>query len=291
MNYKLKNSNLTLEVSSVGGEIQSIKNEDNVEYLWQGDPEFWGRRALNLFPYVGRLYKKCYYYKEKKYPLEIHGFSADAEYTALENDGEKLLFEMQITEEMHRRYPFTYSYQIEYRLIGHTVRISYIVRNLGQETMYFGLGGHPGFFVPQNGEGKLNDCYLEFDDNYQPMKVGMSEGKLQTGNDTIYPLEEKKILPLSLPLFDDGAIILRDVGHCLALKSRKNNHGVRLTFPQMNNVCLWHKPHKEAPFVCIEPWTSLQGKEGIIEDIEKQQDLISLVAGKSYVNTWQITVF
>lgn len=291
MNYKLSNGNLTLEVSSAGGEMQSIMDRDNLEYLWQGDPAYWSRRALNLFPYVGRLYEKCYIYKGKRYPLEIHGFSADAEYKAIEVNKEKLLFEMRITDEMRKCYPFEYSYQIEYQLVDNAVQISYIVRNYGQETMYFGLGAHPGFFAPQNGEGELHDCYLEFTDKHQPVEVGLSEGKLRTGKDKVYPLEDERILPLSLSLFDEGAIILRDVGQGLALKSRKNNHGVELTFPQMKNLCLWHIPQKDAPFICIEPWASLQGEEGVIEDIEKQQDLIKLEPQKSYVNTWWITIF
>ena len=39
----LKNEQLTIEISEHGAELQSIR-KDVYEYLWQGDPAFWGRR-------------------------------------------------------------------------------------------------------------------------------------------------------------------------------------------------------------------------------------------------------
>ena len=37
MNYTIKNQKLTLEISSRGGEFQSIRDVQGREYLWQGD--------------------------------------------------------------------------------------------------------------------------------------------------------------------------------------------------------------------------------------------------------------
>ena len=41
----LKNDKLTVEVSSHGAELQSIKNAEGHEYLWQGDEKYWPRRS------------------------------------------------------------------------------------------------------------------------------------------------------------------------------------------------------------------------------------------------------
>ena len=52
----LRNELLAIEVSELGAELQSIKAvENNVEYLWQGDPDIWSGRAPILFPIVGAL--------------------------------------------------------------------------------------------------------------------------------------------------------------------------------------------------------------------------------------------
>lgn len=53
----LQNEFLTVEVSDLGAELQSIKDADEHEYLWQGDDKYWGRRSPILFPIVCGLYQ------------------------------------------------------------------------------------------------------------------------------------------------------------------------------------------------------------------------------------------
>ena len=57
MEYCLDNGTLSVRVSSLGGELQSVK-KDGKEYLWQGDPAYWDGKAPNLFPYIARLTKE-----------------------------------------------------------------------------------------------------------------------------------------------------------------------------------------------------------------------------------------
>ncbi len=40
----LKNEQLQIAISEHGAELQSIQDADGNEYLWQGDPKYWGRR-------------------------------------------------------------------------------------------------------------------------------------------------------------------------------------------------------------------------------------------------------
>ena len=58
----------------------------------------------------------------------------------------------------------------------------------------------------------------------------------------------------------------------------------------MTYLGIWHTPKANVDFVCIEPWTSLPSRDGIIEDIEKQDNLICLDVNKEYENTWSITI-
>ena len=37
----LHNELLTVEVSDLGAELQSIKDDEGKEYLWQGDDRYW----------------------------------------------------------------------------------------------------------------------------------------------------------------------------------------------------------------------------------------------------------
>ena len=54
---QIKNDQLTLEISSLGAELQSIKDANGNEYLWDGDAKYWGKRSPLLFPIVGGLWK------------------------------------------------------------------------------------------------------------------------------------------------------------------------------------------------------------------------------------------
>ena len=70
----LRNDQLTVEIDALGGELRSIRTPDGTEYLWQGDPAYWKSRAVNIFPYVARLWGGKYTYQGKTYALGNHGF-------------------------------------------------------------------------------------------------------------------------------------------------------------------------------------------------------------------------
>ena len=44
MNYTIKNDRLTAQISDKGAELMSVI-KDGVEYIWQGNPEYWSGRA------------------------------------------------------------------------------------------------------------------------------------------------------------------------------------------------------------------------------------------------------
>ncbi|MBQ5748637.1 MAG: aldose 1-epimerase family protein, partial [Oscillospiraceae bacterium] len=60
MFFELKNEFLQVKVASKGAELWSILAQDGTEYLWQGDSKYWPDRALNIFPFVGRLTNGLY---------------------------------------------------------------------------------------------------------------------------------------------------------------------------------------------------------------------------------------
>ena len=80
---KLQNEYLTVEVSDLGAELQSIKDADEKEYLWQGDDKYWGRRSPILFPIVCGLWKGTYRTDGETYQLGRHGFARDMNFKVL----------------------------------------------------------------------------------------------------------------------------------------------------------------------------------------------------------------
>lgn len=290
MNYKIKNAYITVVVSDIGGELQSIQNIERIEYLWQGDERYWMGKAVNIFPYVGRLTDGRYSLHGSVYQMDIHGFIKSSKMVAENNKSDSISFCFAGTAQTRDTYPYSFVYRIHYKLNKNSVKISYEVNNRDNKTMYFGLGGHPGFNVPLQKGLDFSDYYLEFGQERGPIKVGMSNECFVNGEDMPFDLEEGRRLLLKHELFDNDAIILKDMDTKVTLKSKKDNKSVTVLYPQMNYLGLWHTPNTDAPYICIEPWSSCPSRQGVIEELEKQSDLISIAAGEVYTNTWEIVI-
>ena len=290
-NVLIKNVFLRVEINPFGAEMQSIRGNDGTEYLWQGDAVFWTDRAPNLFPYIGRMTNGIYRYQGKEYQMGIHGFVLNSELAVAEKTEKSVRFVLEANDRTRKEYPFEFRYSIEYALEGSEIRITYRVENMDEKEMYFAVGGHPGFRMPVGGQGTYEDCYLEFAEKAEPYKIGLSERAFVLEEERAFPLEEGIRLPMRQVLADrDDTIILREMSRSVTLRSAKTEKYIRVEYPQMNYLGIWHWVHPAADYLCIEPWSSLPSREGIVEDIEKQENLISLGAGKIYENTWKIGI-
>ena len=72
------------------------------------------------------------------------------------------------------------------------------------------------------------------------------------------------------------------------LASDKGNRAVTLIAPDLPVYGFWHMPRTDAPYICLEPWSSLPSRQDVVEDLETQEDLICLEAGKAYLTTWSL---
>lgn len=288
MLHTIKNSTLTVTVAEAGAELQSILGADGTEYLWDGDPSYWSDRALNIFPYVARLYGGQYRLDGKLYSMPIHGLAPYSAFRAVENDGERLVMELYSDAVTRASYPREFILRIIYELCGDTLGVTYEVTNLDEKTMYFGLGGHPGFNVPLAKGKSFTDYRLRFSSPSAPMRVGFTADCFVDGTMAPFPLEASTTLPLSHGLFDDDAIVLTDVCREVTLEADGDEHSVTVSFPDMPYLGIWHMPKTDAPYVCIEPWCSLPSTDGGVTVFEEQSDLIHLGAGETYTNKWTI---
>lgn len=290
MLYTIKNEVVSVTINSLGAEMQSITGADGTEYLWYGDKTYWGNRATNLFPYVGRMTGESYVLNGKQYNMKIHGFARHMEFTAQQQNETCVAFTLTDTETTRTCYPFPFIFSVIYELDGPEIRITYHVENKGNETMFFGLGGHPGFRLPLEDGKVFEDYSLTFSQPCHPSRALVAPSYMMSGVEALFPLENDTTLPLRHELFDDDAIILRHFDKTLTLSAGKGSRGVRVHMPQMKCLGLWHAPKTQAPYVCIEPWVSLPSRDGVVEDLSQQSDLVALDAGKTYENTWSITL-
>lgn len=287
----LENECLRVEISTLGGTLQSIRGKKTgIEYLWQGDRTYWGGRAPNLFPFVGRLYGGEYLYQGKPYPMKCHGFLGKQELTPGEVLPDRCVLRLADSPETREIYPFRFLLELEYWLEGRSLQIRFRAENRGEDTMYCGFGGHPGFNVPLEPGLRFEDYEMRFPTACEPGLVEFSPGVLTLGTRP-YPLKEGRILPLERELFCFDAVVLTGCPREVTLGSQKGSHGVTLRFPDMPYVGFWQMPGKNAPFVCIEPWSLCPGREGVLEDISAMPDMTAIEPGGTASNRWSIEIF
>lgn len=290
MEYEIKNAQLCVRISSKGGEFRSIQDGEGREYLWQGEPATWSDRGPNLFPYIARMTDKSYTYQGKTWHMDIHGFLPQSEMKLVSCEPRKLVLGLESSAETLEKYPFTFSLEIQWELKESTLEITYRVFNKDTKTMYFGIGGHPGFCVPWEKDTNFEDYFLDFGEHTEPVRIGFTEDCFLNGNDVPFSLRENRYLNLRHDLFDDDAIVLRETTGHVALRNKTGIKAIEVKFPQMPYIGFWHWPKTEVPYVCIEPWSSLPSRKGIVEDLETQENLIALEAGGKYENLWSISL-
>lgn len=286
MIYTIKNNKIRVSIASFGAELMSIKDSNGKEYLWQGDKKYWSDRAPILFPYIARLTNNKYFIDGKCYSMKIHGFANCSEFHVTHLTNTEITFCLDSNEETYQYYPRFFSFSVTYRLIESKLEITYRVLNKDDKTMYFGVGGHPGFLL----DGDFHDYYLEFNEKCKPIRVGFNNQCFLNGLDKDFPLINDQILKLNHKMFDKDAIVLYNNTRTVSIKNSKTKYKLTVSFPNMKYLGLWHKPKTDAPYICIEPWSSLPSREGIIETFEKQESLLQLEKGDCYINCFTITI-
>ena len=271
--------NLTIEVSRHGAELTSLKCNGR-EYLWNGDAAYWNRHSPVLFPVVGKPYNNELHIDGKAYPMEQHGFARDSEFEQVEL-GPGVCFRM---KDADRRevYPYRFGLEVAYLIQGNTLTVSWLVENLDEREMYYQIGAHPAFLLPDYDPNDEIHGYLRFYDNYRSDNPAVSPvlvSALDDGNRV--PLPEPRRLPHELPVtadtFAHDALMIENGGNqevsAVSLCDKQGRPAVTVDCNDADAYGVW-APHKPGcPFVCLEPWQGICDRKGFTGDIS-QRDII-----------------
>jgi galactose mutarotase-like enzyme len=266
-----------MELSDIGGEPLSVKMNGH-EYLWCRDKKYWGSSAPVLFPAVGRLRGGEWSDGERIYPMGNHGFARHQQMNAvaLRDFAE---FTLTDNEETRKSYPYSFALRRRFKLAKNSIIESITVTNTDNKNIYFGIGLHPGFMIPE-GKARLSlECFEE------PQRQLLSPAFLMADESVPYALRDGKYIDLDNSLFDNDAIILSGV-RSATLESTDSERSVTVRFPDAKYVGFWQPDHSDAPFLCIEPWQSLPASDAPAEagpdKISERKGFIELFPGSSY---------
>ena len=273
---KIANKNVTAAFKSRGAELTSLQKDDQ-EYIWQADPDHWGRHAPVLFPFVGRLKRDQYLHNGHTFSVGQHGFARDREFEIVSHDSDSVTFRLTADQDTQRVYPFKFSLTIRYELNELGLNTNYTVINHGKDVMWLSIGGHPAFNCPMTSQEKRSDYWLEFE-YAENLEAYLIEGGLLSGQKESIAMNENRLV-IGDHLFDKDALVIKDFKSSeISLCSAK---GKWLTFHMKGfpYLGIWSKS-QDSPFVCIEPWyghadsanhnQQLTEKEGILQLKQKE---------------------
>ena len=246
MKTTISNSNLTAVINPLGAELISLINSNNKEYIWEGNPEFWGKHSPVLFPIVGCLKENQYSYNGTKYSLYRHGFANKMEFNIIEKLAESVVFSVTNNQETLGNYPFKFELQISYTLINSSLKIGYKVINSNDFEMPFSIGAHPAFALPN----EFDSYALEFEKS-EKLVCFQLENDLISNKTISLPMEEN-CLPLAYSLFENDALIFKKLESKAVTITENNVPFLKIKFEDFPSLGIWTK--QKAPYVCLEPW-------------------------------------
>ena len=281
----LENDKLKVTISSFGAEMQSLFGKaDATEYLWQGNPKFWGRRAPHLFPIIGGLKDGRFVYDSRSYEMGNHGFARDSEFAVEALSKTKAVFTLC---ERKENYPFDYLLSITYALKRNRLKITYTVKNTGKRKLYFSVGGHPAFACPINPALKYSDYFIEFEKEENPEQP-LIQNDLVDGH-RILPIRNRRISLLNSLFTRDALVIERPNSKKFRLRSAKDGRQIEMKIKNFDFMAFWSKPADGADFICFEPWCGIDDKADGIRSLESKWKIHCLKPGKTFRCAYSIT--
>ena len=242
----LKNNTLTAQIQHLGAELISLKSNQGKEYIWEGNPEFWGKHSPVLFPIVGTLKNNTFHHNEKNYELSRHGFAREMEFQLIDSTENSATFSIQSDEKTLKMYPFEFELQLIYTFDEMTLSIAYKVINRGLSKMPFSIGAHPAFALPN----KFENYAVAFDSD-ESLEYSLLENDLISNKTKKLDFQNKQI-PLTYELFKNDALIFKSIQSKSLTILENENPILRVHFEDFPSLGIWTKMN--APFICIEPW-------------------------------------
>jgi len=285
MNVTLTNGDSKLVISTLGAEPQSLVR-NGIEYIWNGDREYWFRRAPLLFPVTGPIKDDIIVVDGKSYKIAGNGFARDTEFTLVEQKENEATFRLEESEETKKCYPFNFALTVTYTLLenGYTARAEIDSKD---NDLYFTFGWHPAFSLDMNGKGTEVEKYsLSFDLNERVDRRYQVDGVFQVEKDFLVG----DTIELSRKELDKGPIALWNIkSDEVTMVCEGGEHGVTVHMGDFRTFVCWTCAPKHAQYVCLEPMYSFQDATRN-PDLKKMEGVECLEKGakRVYENTFNV---
>ena len=284
---KLQNERYEVTFDLKGGEIASfLDKETNIQYMWQGDANYWTGKNPSLFPLVGNVYTKEYQIDGKTYSMKNHGLIRYATLKLKSQSENELVMELDSDEETLKQYPFAFHYEIAYKLVDNLLTITYNITNKSDVDMPFTFGLHPGFNCPLCEGETFEDYKVVFacEENVDQIVYDMKEPYTTQK----VSFKEWNCNYEDLKKYD--TIIYKDcVSPYVTLVGTKG-HGVEMSIAGYPYFAMWNIK-SGSPYLCLEPWYGHADFSAVDVAFADREGMLSLSPNKTFTTSYTIKVF
>ena len=293
----ISSNSLTASIDTMGAQLMNLQKSES-EYLWQGNANWWPRRAPILFPIVGVL-KDCKAESaEGTVSLARHGLARLNQFEVVEKSDSSVTLQLKSTEETRTSYPYDFELKLIFSVAGDTLTQTYEVTNPANVVLPFTLGAHPAFNIPIPGveAASLDQYHLLFTRSWTSYGPSITDEGLCDYATPQKLIVDSDTLPLSWELIDrETTITLEDVPDrriTLAANAEASSkaHGIQMEFEGFDYLGIWSAA-PGCPFVALEPWCGIADTVDCDGIFEHKPGIISLEPGQSIAKTLNIKVF
>lgn len=266
----LETEALSFAIADRGAELSRVWDRElNCERLWGADPAVWNRHAPILFPFVGRVIDGKYRLNGREYEMKTqHGFARDLDFVCTEETPTALCHVLCSTDQTRLLYPFDFRLLVRHSLDPDDPRLLHIgweICNTGTETMYYAVGGHPGFLPPEGTEKE--DCYLGFPGQTRLHYISADPAGFAVPGEKHELTLRDSLTPYapSLPetwIFEDHQL------SAVQLVRPDGRPWITLRCGEFPILAVW--ANAAGPFVCLEPWCGRTDDEGFTGEISEK---------------------
>ncbi|MFV0255293.1 MAG: aldose 1-epimerase family protein [Erysipelotrichaceae bacterium] len=272
---QISNNKVKVEFIKRCAQISSFKKQNSEkEFMWQGDPKYWGDRNPVLFPMVGNTYSQEYQIDGKVYKMKNHGLVRYMDFELVAQENDFIEFKTQANQETLKRYPFNFEFIVRYSLENSRLVIKYTILNKDNKVMPFTFGLHPAFNTFEN---------------FEDYKVALAENEdnlFQIIDGDKVKISQLQEFNLSRSELDKYGTIIYQNFKSEYLDLISSNDTIRIGFKGYKYLAFWSKPN--APFICVEPWYGLGELKNTGKNFEKLEGMMSLEPNNIFETSYYI---
>ena len=293
----ISSNSLTASIDTMGAQLMSLRKGES-EYLWQGDSNWWPRRAPILFPIVGVLKDGEAESAEGTISLARHGLARLNQFEVVEESPSSVKLQLKSTEETRKAYPYDFELKLIFSVAGDTLTQTYEVTNPANVVLPFTLGAHPAFNIPIPGveATSLDQYHLSFTRSWTSYGPSITDEGLCDYTTPQRLIVDSDTLPLSWELIDrEKTITLEDVPDrritlTANAETSSETHGIQMDFEGFDYLGIWSAA-PGCPFVALEPWCGIADTVDTDGVFEHKPGIICLDPEQSIAKTLNIKVF